>query len=425
MKSLKEKQFLVNMAKALGQTPDPALVKEIDDHNKIMESITPMGDEFSSLISQLQQLKDEVETIKTTVEVKQQYFPKPPSLDDLFASMAGEEVAETIEVPIVDEQIEQGEQSVEPIEPVNPLIDAVSKHITNDVKNEAQSFQQPVIDPVVKSLDDIRKKISYLESWMAKISAAGPGSGEVNLKNLDDFNKNGIDFRDPASSTAVDGMAVVYNAANAKFELQAVSGGNGGGAVNSVNGKTGTVVLTTANVSENANLYFTNARSIASLTAGTNITIAANGRISSSGGGGGSVDLTSVSSNVIPDTDSFYDLGSLNKRWKTLYLANNTIDLGGALISSDGTGIITISSSGAVLPVNSKVTVDGNEKQIALVGNTGAIASVVPFYTQNLGLNTTATNFTFGANPDSYVFTNFYTSTGATLTQSTIAQFYF
>jgi len=420
MKSLKEKQILVNMAKALGQTPDPALVKEIDNHNKIMESITPMGDEFSSLISQLQQLKDEVETIKTTVEVKQQYFPKPPSLDDLFASMAKEEVTETIEVPFVDEPIEQGEL----IEPVNPLIDAVSKHITNDVKNEAQSFQQPVIDPVIKSLDDIRKKISYLESWMAKISATGPGSGEVNLKSLDDFNKNGIDFRDPASMSTVDGMAVVFNAANAKFELQTVSGGNGG-AVNSVNGKTGTVVLTTANVSENTNLYFTNARSIASLTAGTNITIAANGRISSSGGGGGSVDLTNVSSNVIPDTDSFYDLGSLNKRWKTLYLANNTIDLGGALISSDGTGIITISSTGAVLPVNSKVTVDGNEKQIALVGNTGAIASVVPFYTQNLGLNTTATNFTFGANPDSYVFTNFFTSTGATLTQSTIAQFYF
>ena len=44
MKSIKEKQFLVNMALALGQTPDPALVKEIDEHNKLMESITVKGD---------------------------------------------------------------------------------------------------------------------------------------------------------------------------------------------------------------------------------------------------------------------------------------------------------------------------------------------------------------------------------------------
>ena len=47
------------------------------------------------------------------------------------------------------------------------------------------------------------------------------------------------------------------------------------------------------------------------------------------------------------------------------------------------------------LPVNSKVTVDGADKQIALVGNTGAIATVVPFFTKELGLNTTATNFYF------------------------------
>ena len=73
----------------------------------------------------------------------------------------------------------------------------------------------------------------------------------------------------------------------------------------------------------------------------------------------------------------------------------------------------------------SKVAVDGVDKNIALVGNTGAIATVVPFYTKSGGLNTTATNFTFGANPDDYVFTNFYFNNGSTITQSARAQFYF
>ena len=49
--------------------------------------------------------------------------------------------------------------------------------------------------------------------------------------------------------------------------------------------------LTTANVSELTNLYFTNARVVSALTAGQNITLDANGRITSTatGGGGGAV----------------------------------------------------------------------------------------------------------------------------------------
>lgn len=58
-----------------------------------------------------------------------------------------------------------------------------------------------------------------------------------------------------------------------------------------------TANLTTANVVEVTNLYFTNARAIAALTAGTNITIDANGRINSTatGGGGGSGATVTIS----------------------------------------------------------------------------------------------------------------------------------
>jgi hypothetical protein len=416
------------MALSLGQTPDPALVKELEEHKKIMDTVTPMGEEFGNLIAQLKQLKDEVDTIKTTVEVKQQYFPeepkefpKPPTLDELMASLPVEEVVEeVVEEPTVEE------------EETNSLIKLASEHITKESKIEEDSYQQPDV-PLMKSLDDIRKKIKFLEGWISKISMAGPGGGEVNLLKLDDVDTSAIG----------DGKVLAYNAANAKIEFRTSSGGSGG-AVDSVNGLTGDVVLTTTNVAEGGNLYFTNARTQSLITPAYNTAnvaystanvaystantaylaaIAAFNTANTAGGGGSN--LLAVSSAIIPDTDSVYNLGTANLRWGTLFLANNTIDLGGALISSDGTGTITISSQGAILPVNSKVTVDGSDKQIALVGNTGAVATVVPFYTKQLGLNTVATNFTFGANPDDYVFTNFTFSNGSSIIQSARALFYF
>ena len=178
---------------------------------------------------------------------------------------------------------------------------------------------------------------------------------------------------------------------------------------------------TTSNIAEGINLYFTNTRAISAFTEGSGINIDSNGRITATA----TVSLENVTSNIIPDLDSTYNLGSADKRWKTLYLANNTLDLGGAIISSDGSGTITISSTGAVLPLNSKVQVGGLQETIALVGNNRAVATIVPLYTQTAGLNTPAANLIFGTNPESYVFTNFTFNNGTTLQQIQTAQFYF
>ena len=276
---------------------------------------------------------------------------------------------------------------------------------------------------------DLKKKLKFLEDWVSRISSTGPGSGEVNLLSLDDVDTTSLG----------NNKYLKYNSTTGKLEFASVSGGGGGG-VTSVAGATGDVsnveilngivttgYLNTSNISEGSNLYFTNARARSAFSAGNNIVIESNGQISANvtGGGGGSVDFTAVSSNIIPTANSVFNLGAPNLRWKTLFLANNTIDLGGALIQSDGTGALTISSSGAILPVNSKVQVGNQDKQIALVGNSGTITTVVPFYTESQGLNTAATNFTFGFNPDDYVFTNFTFGNGQTLATGGITQFYF
>jgi hypothetical protein len=77
------------------------------------------------------------------------------------------------------------------------------------------------------------------------------------------------------------------------------------------------------------------------------------------------------------------------------------------------------------LPSGSRIGDGELQQKIALVGDTGVVINVVPFYSQRLGLNTIAANFRFGANPDDYVFTNFTLSNGIGLQQSGIAQFYF
>ena len=62
-----------------------------------------------------------------------------------------------------------------------------------------------------------------------------------------------------------------------------------------------------------------------------------------------------VAGNLIPSADGVFQLGSSSRRWSTAFLSAETLDIGGATISSDGTGSIAIAATGATLPVGSKV----------------------------------------------------------------------
>ena len=116
------------------------------------------------------------------------------------------------------------------------------------------------------------------------------------------------------------------------------------------------------------------------------------------------VDLTSIGSNLLPSTTTTFDIGSASKRWKDLYLAGNTINLAGATISSDGTGVISISATGATLPLNSNVQISGAvTKTIALAGADGSPVQAVPFFSNSGGLASQNTKLDFKADPDKVV----------------------
>jgi len=127
-----------------------------------------------------------------------------------------------------------------------------------------------------------------------------------------------------------------------------------------------------------------------------------------------------IASDLIPSQDSVYNLGRADQRWKTIFLAAETLDIGGATISSDGSGSITISGSGAVLPVGSKL---GDDTIAAADSVTGLATRKVNFFTNAGGLSSANTQFTFAATSNTSVFKAFTRSNGSA--QAVISLFTF
>lgn len=94
------------------------------------------------------------------------------------------------------------------------------------------------------------------------------------------------------------------------------------------------VDINTSNVTEGANLYFTNTRAIGALTAGTGITIESNGLITTESGTG---DLTAVETDIRPATDKTLDLGNTTNRWNVLYA--NVLSFGNIFLRESGFGL--------------------------------------------------------------------------------------
>ena len=63
---------------------------------------------------------------------------------------------------------------------------------------------------------------------------------------------------------------------------------------------------------------------------------------------------TNVTTDLIPDTDLAYDLGSATNRWNDIYLAGNSIFLGDATISSDGTSVTITTGDGETFTLDNQ-----------------------------------------------------------------------
>jgi len=141
-------------------------------------------------------------------------------------------------------------------------------------------------------------------------------------------------------------------------------------------------------------------------------------------------DFSAVAEHILPAATNTYDLGSSSKRWRDIYLSSDSIDLAGATISSDGTGTIALSGTGATLPAGSKAGT--NELAVVSTGSSGAagqVSRVIPFFSALGGLSTKNTDFEFNAViNDKFVFTgtkNFTLANGSALADADPTLFQF
>ena len=140
-------------------------------------------------------------------------------------------------------------------------------------------------------------------------------------------------------------------------------------------------------------------------------------------------DLSAVDQDIVPDGNGTRSLGSSAKRWKDIFLSGQTINLGGATISSDGTGTVAVSATGVTLPEGSKAGTNKIAVSVTGSGGTEQAATVVPFFTKSGGLTPANTNFNFNSVvDDKFVYTGAKTFTltnGSNLADSNITLFQF
>ena len=140
-------------------------------------------------------------------------------------------------------------------------------------------------------------------------------------------------------------------------------------------------------------------------------------------------DLSAVDQDIVPDGNGTRSLGSSAKRWKDIFLSGQTINLGGATISTDGTGTVAVSATGVTLPEGSKAGTNKIAVSVTGSGGTEQAATVVPFFTKSGGLTTANTNFNFNSVvDDKFVYTGAKTFTlanGSNLADSNITLFQF
>ena len=306
------------------------------------------------------------------------------------------------------EEIKEEEQTVsevlqDELEPINSdtdIIGQVTKKLSEmNVANELDKEKLKTLDSIT-SLDEMKKEFVKFKDVVTKQMGSIGGGGEVNLARLDDVDTD---------TALIDKRVLQYDGATGKFIGTTL--------------ETEDLILdgTDASGSNAGDRLVLDGTDSSSSNAGDGVDL-------QDGTFGGTVDLSRVDQDIVPDSTNSRNLGSSTNRWNDLFLSGDTIDLAGATISADGTGTIAISAAGATLPAGSKA----GTNELAVISSSGETLQptrVVPFFTASGGLNTKNTDFEFNAAIETRTtFTGTKTFTlanGSTLTDSdsTIFQF--
>jgi len=346
----------VSLQEAQEETPEiikPPIVVEVFNSNS--EKETDKLEAFSKLFGELAKVEEKQEPQKELVIEGE--------ISDAVSVLSGK-------LNLIPQDINELTKPQIVAQETNDIISDVISNL-DDMKAKTEVKEE--VDQITSIRTEFEKFKTHIQQHISNQGFSGGGSGETQLKYLDDVSTTGQE----------DGDVLTYNSSTEKYELKSSTSTVSAGQLLDQDGSN--VVL--------------NATDSSSTSEGDDILLEIGV------GGNRDVDqsiLQELTSNIIPKHGGSIDLGSPTRRFKNIYLEANTIDLDGATIKSDGSGEISISADGAIFPVGSKDS-DGKILLAATsISETSGALSLqvprnVPLFTQASGLSTAAANLTFSA----------------------------
>ena len=355
-----------------------SLVSQEKSENKarLKEQIESPQSDLGNLFKELEKalIETKKEPVVEPVIVKEEAVVEFESFSDIAYLNTPKESVEVIEEPV---EVVEPEPPIEAVfmKPVdeNEEIESIigyEDESENDYIKEVVtqiSAQKDVHEKPITDFESLQKEfINFKHKVIEQLSSLGDG-GAVKIGDMDDLDTTGRE----------DGDSLIYNSSTNKFTFS--SNANSPNFSNQLS----------LEDSIDGNLLM-NGTDSSSSDAGDDF-------LQESGvDGGRDLDhniLQSLTSDIIPQASATYDLGSETKRFRNLYLESDTVDIGGATISSDGSGVITISADGVTLPTGSK---DADGFELArTTADSKQTFKIVKLFTQASGLSTAAASFKF------------------------------
>ena len=207
--------FLKLIAEAKEQDPKYQQIKQVKQN--VQSDLGSLFEQLGTAVAEdpkkklIDSVKQNVKTDLNSLFEQLNSVTFEPIIEESAEQKIDELVQEIQIIEAVEATLEESKQ-----EPKTPeeRQDSVDQYIKSLPKN-SHPFQQPEVDTTKRDLKAVTDKLKFLEQWVAKISAAGPGGGEVNLRWLDDVDR----------STIADGKYLNYNATTKKFQFTTISGG--------------------------------------------------------------------------------------------------------------------------------------------------------------------------------------------------------
>ena len=388
-------------------------VSELDitetDYKKFLQSKKPVSEDL--LVQQIdkflndtyfppkEEVYPEVESVTEKIKTLMNHKPIKPGLVEDVKAFTGLGVTEQTKQVLQQNIKSDVGESIEPTENFVSRED-IAKTLTQKAKSLKEQLDGGSI-----SIEELTKEFTRFKQLtsLQLQSLGGGGAGDL------------ADLGDVDTSAQADGFALKYNASTGKYDFGEVASDLSAVDQNILPDANATRDIGSTTKQWN-NGYFKNVYVSGSTLEVSNDAVLKGDIQLGVNTGDSTEDTITVNgrfvSSLEPLTTETVNLGSQNKRWKELFLSGSTIDLGGSQISGDGTGTITIASSGVVLPTGSKV---GSET-IAKSDASGVATRDVPLFTASGGLSTAATTFTMAATSGkgANVFTSFKKSDGTT-----------